>query len=392
MATPVTPQAKTAGVVSTPAALTRAKLHNLLDRPTPPGHASAMRHTIRLDPHEPGQNSDLRLWVLWDPPLPDGERHTGLALVWRFAPERRTARLGVVAIDARWTELTWNDDEDSLMLRGDAKERHEPLAWICLDLRDGRLTPEPESPGSALLAGRLAPRLTGPLLDIFGALDYQVRTGGPPMAEALPNRVTDPGCFVAWSEAALEARPDEYILADGTRIAVELLFCPNPHCSCELFNVEFFVRQRHGGLPVYIGTGEASYKDSNATPEFHATLPGRSDQVRAAWDAFRSRYNDLRYFNSLAKQLKEWAAPFVRALVRGKRAAPRVSRNAPCRCGSGQKYKKCCWAADNAQGVVPLSPLIDPRTVSRPPAARPLPQLVEPDPGGGRSRGAAETS
>jgi len=31
-----------------------------------------------------------------------------------------------------------------------------------------------------------------------------------------------------------------------------------------------------------------------------------------------------------------------------KRERPKVGRNAPCPCGSGKKYKKCCWAKDQA--------------------------------------------
>ena len=29
--------------------------------------------------------------------------------------------------------------------------------------------------------------------------------------------------------------------------------------------------------------------------------------------------------------------------------SPKVGRNDPCPCGSGKKYKNCCWAKDNAQ-------------------------------------------
>ncbi|MDX9722194.1 MAG: SEC-C metal-binding domain-containing protein [Myxococcota bacterium] len=28
---------------------------------------------------------------------------------------------------------------------------------------------------------------------------------------------------------------------------------------------------------------------------------------------------------------------------------PAPGRNDPCHCGSGQKYKKCCWSTDEAQ-------------------------------------------
>mgnify|MGYP003452795031 CR=1 FL=1 len=55
-----------------------------------------------------------------------------------------------------------------------------------------------------------------------------------------------------------------------------------------------------------------------------------------------------------AEQLKEWARPLLRMLTRGRRVTPRASRNAPCPCGSGQKYKKCCWATDTAATVAAI--------------------------------------
>jgi len=29
-----------------------------------------------------------------------------------------------------------------------------------------------------------------------------------------------------------------------------------------------------------------------------------------------------------------------------------AGRNAPCRCGSGRKYKKCCWLKDYRAGII----------------------------------------
>jgi hypothetical protein len=43
----------------------------------------------------------------------------------------------------------------------------------------------------------------------------------------------------------------------------------------------------------------------------------------------------------LAEALKEAPAPYVRA-------APKISRNDPCPCGSGKKYKKCCLVKKNS--------------------------------------------
>lgn len=36
------------------------------------------------------------------------------------------------------------------------------------------------------------------------------------------------------------------------------------------------------------------------------------------------------------------------ATIPAKRDRPRLGRNDKCRCGSGMKYKRCCWMKDNA--------------------------------------------
>lgn len=313
-----------------------------------------MHHTLRLDPREPGQNSEQHLWVMWDP-RPAGEASDGgLALAWRLALDRGSARLGVVAIGAQWAEIEWDDTGDHLVLRREGDERPEPLVWMSLNLRDGRVTPESASEAADELARRLANRITGPWMDVLSDLDFCIRCGeGPHMAESLPGRISEPSAFIAWSEAARSARPDEYVLADGSRIAVELNFCPNPDCSCKLFSIQFFI-WHPDRLPIFIGAAEASYADPEATPEITFTPPGNPRQVRAAWAAFRDRYTDLRYFKLFAEQLKEWARPLLRMLTRGRRVTPRASRNAPCPCGSGQKYKKCCWATDTAATVAAI--------------------------------------
>ena len=50
------------------------------------------------------------------------------------------------------------------------------------------------------------------------------------------------------------------------------------------------------------------------------------------------------------KEFKKICAPFQRAELKSKPHSPtpakseKIGRNAPCPCGSGKKYKKCCGA------------------------------------------------
>lgn len=41
------------------------------------------------------------------------------------------------------------------------------------------------------------------------------------------------------------------------------------------------------------------------------------------------------------------------------RMPPRVGRNEPCPCGSGRKFKKCCYSGDAAAAKQPRNPGVE---------------------------------
>ncbi|MBI4678985.1 MAG: SEC-C domain-containing protein [Elusimicrobia bacterium] len=41
-------------------------------------------------------------------------------------------------------------------------------------------------------------------------------------------------------------------------------------------------------------------------------------------------------------------------------------RNDPCRCGSGKKYKSCCWDKDRSQRIERLAPAPGPKAQAPP--------------------------
>jgi hypothetical protein len=297
-----------------------------------------MLHTLSADQIRSSERGRQNLRAL---------RDAGLVLACRA--EQGTVRLGMIALDPRWTEVSWDDAGSELLVPGDDVPRPEPLTWVSVDLADAGVTPDREDPGAALLVERLRAHLSGPLLD---DLAEQGCDAGPHLAASLPSRLTEPGQFVGWSEVYPGARRDDYVLADGTRLTAQVLFCSNADCLCKELTVEFFLRAADAE-PVYVGGVQTEY--SGRTPPSFYGPPSHAEQVRAAWDAFRARYGDLRYFRDRHARVKQWSGPLWRAQQRGRRVVPRASRNAPCPCGSGQKYKKCCWARDaNAEiGAVP---------------------------------------
>jgi hypothetical protein len=62
--------------------------------------------------------------------------------------------------------------------------------------------------------------------------------------------------------------------------------------------------------------------------------------------------------------------------------APPPGRNAPCRCGSGLKYKKCCWSKDQDALAATINKRPAAPAEDAPPVATldPLPPLDAPDP------------
>ena len=61
---------------------------------------------------------------------------------------------------------------------------------------------------------------------------------------------------------------------------------------------------------------------------------GREDDARAV--NYEARQFERQMAEERARALGLMGAPTVR------RGGPKIGRNAPCPCGSGKKYKKCC--------------------------------------------------
>lgn len=303
------------------------------------GKIAPMLHTLYSDQMRFSELGRQRLRVLWDAGLAMACRPGGPGVI----------RLGVIVFDRRWTEISWDDAGAELTVQGEDGPRSVPLTWVCLDLADAYVTADQDDPCATPLMERLRSHLSGPLLDDLAELDS--RDVVPRLSASLPARLTEPGQFVGWSEVFPGARRDDYVLADGTRLTAEVLFCSNPDCLCKELTVEFFLRAADHE-PKYVGAVQTEYS-GRKPPSFYGA-PSHAEQVRAAWDGFRARYGDLRCFRDRHARVKQWSDPLWKVQQRGRRVVPRASRNAPCPCGSGQKYKKCCWARDANAEVGPV--------------------------------------
>ena len=163
-----------------------------------------------------------------------------------------------------------------------------------------------------------------------------------------------------------------HFLHQGREYLVEDRYCPNPNCDCQSVQVEFFESVR---------TPDGENPDASIFPRFlgkvtfdgHVKVVERAKcslaeakDVLTSW--WREYDKELPMLQRRYQQVKDIgqrsleASPKTRARLAEPDPPPeavfaddrppdnvRVGRNAPCPCGSGKKYKKCCWRKETLQ-------------------------------------------
>jgi hypothetical protein len=148
---------------------------------------------------------------------------------------------------------------------------------------------------------------------------------------------------IAWQAVVGGVRQSMLVLDEHTYEGVDC-YCIRPGCDCDEVSIEFY-RLKDGEYDEMLG--EVFLEASTGQVTGLGNSPGQFQTMLALWSAYESE-NDLSEF---ARRFKEMAriGPQMHALrerqLRGKKGSTRaVGRNAPCPCGSGKKYKKCCGA------------------------------------------------
>jgi preprotein translocase subunit SecA len=66
-------------------------------------------------------------------------------------------------------------------------------------------------------------------------------------------------------------------------------------------------------------------------------------RAKNIWNVSKTQHDEIAQFSQSERQRAAAAAPQGERKVKQiKLEQPKVGRNAPCPCGSGKKYKKCC--------------------------------------------------
>jgi hypothetical protein len=149
----------------------------------------------------------------------------------------------------------------------------------------------------------------------------------------------------------------------GREYLVEDRYCPNPDCDCQAVHLEFFEAVSQGDGPPRIYQrflGRVTFAGKLVVEErVKCTLPEANAALSAWWKEYQDelkmledRYREVKEIGQRsldARPSRRFVArptnPITKdvALDEQPAANVKVGRNAPCPCGSGKKYKKCCW-------------------------------------------------
>lgn len=119
---------------------------------------------------------------------------------------------------------------------------------------------------------------------------------------------------------------------DGRAYVVFDEYCANPQCSCESAAVELVDGSDHGRRVGVIRLEGDRVVDTKLEGE-----------LATVWRAFLAEHGQ-RTIRERRRQLRELAAEHA-PRPQPQRSAPKIGRNELCFCGSGRKYKRCCYPA-----------------------------------------------
>jgi hypothetical protein len=136
----------------------------------------------------------------------------------------------------------------------------------------------------------------------------------------------------------------------GRDYLVEDMYCPNPDCRCNEVVLRFIERTEEpertllidpvvirlgfgGHVDLDVGHG---YTEAQATGVFEEWRRHNPDVI----ETLKARYRDVKDIGSrILSGGKKRGAPAVPSAAE---PSGKPGRNAPCPCGSGKKYKRCC--------------------------------------------------
>jgi hypothetical protein len=236
----------------------------------------------------------------------------------------------------------------------EAEEPDQPAVHFKLDVCDGTLSAKPEEGGLSEeeIRAWLVPHLDDQLLDDLHHM--RITQKGWDLLQSTqdepPWEDWDPTVFVCHYLAFPASRMDAYRL-DGRRYLAFFNACANPACDCQEAVFEFHDEGVRTGDP-FVGAIRIELDQPRlpVTPFIEGTKPGCEELLQRIWQAFVLRHQDIRSLRAKWERIRRFGRKHLMPAYRDRQreqerpvARPeKVGRNAPCPCGSGRKYKRCC--------------------------------------------------
>lgn len=268
------------------------------------------------------------------------------------------ARVTALPVDDR---LRWAKDHEG-HITTKWRESHDPSEShpLTLDFVSGSVTDARGRELPAVLRPFFRDPIPAWLLDDIYA-DWAKSRPAPPSVDGALER-WQPGDMLSVLDADPTRRPDTYVLGTG-KYVVDLCFCVAPDCACTanrfvVLAVEDTVGQTRWSEigSIELGPGMTP-REFEGGPEHRQTVHSLYLDWRARSGNPEARLAELRAVSracgaslyELARARDRARPPLqipARALappsppIRTGAAAP--GRNAPCPCGSGKKFKRCC--------------------------------------------------
>lgn len=137
---------------------------------------------------------------------------------------------------------------------------------------------------------------------------------------------------------------DLLVAHDGAHYWVIDQYCANPNCDCGEIAFDVHELAENGETPK---VGHAKINVHEPQTKIQATSALIIDVYKSLWaqskERLRSRLRDVR--TALSENAPRPTSP---KLAHPQTVSARPTRNAPCPCGSGKKFKRCCLGANSA--------------------------------------------
>ena len=316
---------------------------------------------LPADPAKPRQLSDLDPILLWRD-SPAGRRE-GLALLPQSCEKPAcTCREMTVEVLAIHDGLIGIDasDHDILIISAPDSARHgECVLRVFVDIDSGAAKVDKDGAAvhqdAAALAWLRSELASGPLLDRLRRrfrLDKHLAVD-PPAPRAFAWSRWKAGEKVSWAEVFPEAIPLDPVVVAGQALRIREMYCANPQCGCR--DVDLWVSESlPDGKEQLMGSLKIDFRNG-----LLLELKGAEEQAAVGlaevWAALKTRHDVAHFFGRRRSAIQAAASVGVRrsqqspAAPQPKRLDP--ARNAPCPCGSGLKYKRCCLGKYDARSV-----------------------------------------